>query len=918
VLNLGPLAFVNPWALAALTALPALWWLLRVTPPAPRRIVFPAVRLLFGLIGREESPARAPWWLVVLRLSTAAVVVFAAARPLFNAAERLAGSGPVVLVIDDGWAAAVNWPGRLRIAEDLIDRAERAGRPVALVTTAPAATAPPPLSLLAPAEARRIVRALNPKPWAAAPAARAAAIAAGAPLQAGATAHVAWLSDGLEAGTDGGAAERVARELRRLGPLTVYADRPERRATVLRPPTAEGTALAVRAERSLASIGDDGAQRWLRAVGDEGRLLARLPLDFGPGEAAATARLDLPSELRNRLVRLELEDEPTAGAVVLMDERWRRRPVGLAATQGAAADQPLLDPLHYLERALAPFAELRRGTPAELLKRPLAMLVLADPGPLPAAEQTAIVRWIEAGGLLVRFAGPRLAAEADPLVPVPLRQGDRAMGGALTWATPVGLAPFEKGSPLFGLSAPAEVRIRRQVLARPGIDIAERTWARLTDGTPLVTADRRGRGWLILVHTTANTEWSDLALSGLSVDMLRRFIALSQGAVGHDEAAPLPPLSLLDGFGRLGGTTADAVAVAADAIERTVAGPRHPPGLYGDAAAHRALNLSTALPPPRAIGALPSGVDRAGYDRIAEVDLTPWLLLAALLLILADIASSLWLRGLLRRPVAAGLATALLLAGEAEAQTADGDAAALAATLRTRLAYVLTGEPSIDQTSRAGLAGLSAQVNRRTNADLAEPVAVDPARDELSFFPLLYWPLTAGQRPPTEETAARLNHYFRDGGMVLFDTRELAPGGEVASLRAVARSLDVAPLVPVPANHVLTKTFYLLREFPGRFAGGTVWVERPGERVNDGVSSVVVGGHDWAGAWATDDAQRPLHAVVPGGERQREAAYRFGINLVMYALTGNYKTDQVHLRSILERLGGTGEVRPPSLDEDKP
>jgi hypothetical protein len=101
---------------------------------------------------------------------------------------------------------------------------------------------------------------------------------------------------------------------------------------------------------------------------------------------------------------------------------------------------------------------------------------------------------------------------------------------------------------------------------------------------------------------------------------------------------------------------------------------------------------------------------------------------------------------------------------------------------------------------------------------------------------------------------------------------------------------------------VLTKSFYLLQDFPGRSAGGEVWVEE-GSGDGDGVSAVVIGGNDWAGAWATDDGGQPLFAVVPGGERQREMAYRYGVNLVMYALTGNYKADQVHVPAILERLG---------------
>ena len=109
--------------------------------------------------------------------------------------------------------------------------------------------------------------------------------------------------------------------------------------------------------------------------------------------------------------------------------------------------------------------------------------------------------------------------------------------------------------------------------------------------------------------------------------------------------------------------------------------------------------------------------------------------------------------------------------------------------------------------------------------------------------------------------------------------------------------------MPVPPDHVLTKSFYLLHEFPGRWNNGPVWVEQVEDRVNDGVSSVIVGGNDWGGAWAVDEQGRPAFPCVPGGEPQREMAMRFGVNLVMYVLTGNYKSDQVHVPAILERLG---------------
>jgi len=142
---------------------------------------------------------------------------------------------------------------------------------------------------------------------------------------------------------------------------------------------------------------------------------------------------------------------------------------------------------------------------------------------------------------------------------------------------------------------------------------------------------------------------------------------------------------------------------------------------------------------------------------------------------------------------------------------------------------------------------------------------------------------------------------MRNGGLILFDTLD---GGRAGSdrLRQLATGLDIPPLTEVTGDHVLTHTFYILRTMPGRLEGAPVYAAEQGDPANDNVSPVVVGAADWAGAWAMDRRGDPLYAVVPGGEQQREMAYRFGVNLVMYALTGSYKADQVHLPAIWERL----------------
>jgi len=906
MLALGPLAFAAPWLLSGLAVLPVLWWLLRVTPPAPRRVRFPALRLLLGLTPREETPAQTPLWLILMRMALIALIILALAHPLLNPNATLAGNGPLVLAVDNGWTAARHWDERRAALDRLIDQAEREGRRVVLLGTAPppGETAPPPLSVLRPADARGEADKLVPEPW---PEDRKSALDRLAKLGIAGAADLVWLSDGI----DDGDAANFAQGLLRFGSVRVRSDAAGELPRLLAPADADDKDLTATVRRADAS----GPERLIvRAVGDDARLLARQEVGLAPGVDRSVAHLAMPSELRNRAASIQVEGESSAGAVLLLDERWRRRPVGIVGGQRGTAAQPLLSGAYYLERALAPFSEVRRGDVPTLLKGDIAVLSLPDVPPAGTEEKAAIVKWLENGGVILRFAGPHLAEQAeDDMLPVTLRRGGRTLGGALSWEKPAKLAPFAAESPFAGVDIPDDVTVSRQVLAEPTVDLGGKTWARLTDGTPLVTAEKRGKGWLVLVHTTADPEWSNLAISGLFVNILRRIVALSQGVSGSSETA-LPPVETLDGFGRLQRAPASVQTIAAGAFADTVASPSHPPGFYGTPDARRALNLAGAVRGFTAIGELPAGVARESYARSDEVDFRPGLLGAALALGLLDLLIAYALRGLLPRlpRPRRGAATAglglLLALGAPPARAAD-DGFTVEATSELHLAYVHTGIAEIDEESRAGLAGLTDILGHRTAIEAAAPMEVDPERDELIFFPLLYWPVVEGQQLPSNRAIERLNRFLATGGTILFDTRDqggrtaFSSAATQARLRALAAGLSVPPLVPVPPDHVLTKSFYLMQEFPGRWAGGSVWVEPVEDQVNDGVASVIVGGNDWAGAWASDGRGQPLYPVIPGGEPQREMAYRFGVNLVMYALTGNYKTDQVHVPAILERLG---------------
>jgi hypothetical protein len=761
---------------------------------------------------------------------------------------------------------------------------------------------------------------------------------------------IVWLTDGLDYGGAGAFAEQLSKLAGDEARFSIAAPENGTEALGLRAAAGKNGALMAQVVRA-----DGGARTGMvRAFTARAEQLGEVPFSLTADTTAAQVEIRLPLEIRNQIARLEIAGENSAGAVHLLDARSHWRRVGVISGEARELAQPLLSPLYYVERALSPYAEVvtAKGSNIadavdELLGRELSVLVLADIGKLVPGSLEAIESWIERGGTLVRFAGPRLEKNIDQLLPTTLRRGGRTLGGSLSWSTPQPLAPFEESSPFYGLKPPADVTVRRQVLTDPAAGPQADVWARLKDGTPLVSAARRGEGRMVLFHITANSDWSNVPMSGLFVEMLRRITersVITSGGVKVTGAARsadtslgqktglLRPRRVLDGFGRLVSPLPAVTPIEAGKIDETIPGPTRPPGYYGPAGAARALNLiapDTLLKP---LPALSARGEQIGYNVQEAVQLKPLLLGTAFVIFLADMIAVLLfsaggrLIAMGRRAAAATAPAILILAlmshtpGAQQAISA-ADRKALDATLNTRLAFVVTGDAEIDRVSLIGLNGLSRVLKARTAIEPAEPVGINVDTDELTFYPLLYWPVPEKTEKLSGKTLAKIDAYMKQGGMIIFDTRDyqtsLPSGARMQGPGTTAMSrligqLDIPPLEPVPENHVLTKSFYLLKSFPGRWDGGALWVEATPTseadksrraRRTDGVSSLLITSNDFAAAWALDANDRPIFPVVPGGEVQREMAFRVGVNIVMYALTGNYKADQVHVPALLERLG---------------
>ncbi len=931
-----PFVFTSPYILFGLLALPAIWWLLRLTPPRPKAEVFPPLKILATVLKREETPSKSPWWLTLLRMALAAAVILALADPVVNPRNSgIAGNGPLVLVVDNSWASAPDWERRVATAEALIGDAERAERPVAIAFTADAEHDAVPGTT---AVALEKLAAAKPKPLVPDRVRTAEAITEA--LNGTTPGTLAYIADGVQTAQD----ESALKTLASLAPAEFRIVSGDGKAiAAITGATNNAEAMSVSLSRLDTA---DAARLTVNAQDSQGRILANGIATFAPGQAETTATVEAPFELRNDFARLSLEGVSTAGAVHLLDDGFRRRRVALLAGETGNDFQPLLQPLYYISRALQPFvdlipqrqADLAQAIP-EILQSNPSVIVMADIGRLPQETYEPMQKWLAGGGTLIRFAGPRLAAAPadDPLVPVTLRQGERALGGALSWAEPQPLADFPAFGAFAGMPKADGILVKRQVLAEPTPDLAERTWASLADGTPLVTTRNVEAGRIVLFHVSAEASWSDLPISGHFVDMLRRIVQLSKAggasASANAPAAALPPFRLLTAEGALSAEIGTARPLEMPAGQPPRTGFDNPPGLYGTEDGFVALNLLPAGATLRPLDTSAAGVSTSSEALIGETakSLRPALFIAAFLMLIADSLIVLFMNGAFARLPKARSATAatVLLALGAFAAMAPTDARAddpkpgddqiFERLDTTHLAYVRTGEDDVDRISEQGLQGLSEFLTWRTTLEPGQPVGLDISKDELSFYPIIYWPVSASAPMPSSAAISRIDAYMRAGGTVLFDTRDqfssLDTGATSANgerLQAILANIDIPPLEPVPEDHVLTRSFYLLTNFPGRYNGSPLWVEsRQGaakttsglSSSGDGVTPIMITGNDFAGAWAVDAQGAPVLPTVPPDEMQREHAFRSGVNIMMYMLTGNYKADQVHVPALLERLG---------------
>jgi hypothetical protein len=821
------ISFAAPWLLWGLLSLPLVIVLTRLRPPPLQRVRFPAFDLLPPDQGsRMQTP---PLWLLILRLVMVATLVVGLAGPRWQTKGSAIAPNRIILVVDDSWAAAADWAAAMSALDSRLSTLP-AATPITVVRTASAqkteATA---------AAIRSDWKTWQPKPW------RVNAPKTQALLTSISPAEIWYITDGL-------AHPDVAPAMAKLGAVTTL----NTPAQLARIATVEPIVAGMRI--TLQRADTQAAMQGRIRVGDRS-----IPYDFAPGARIAWVDAVTAPLLQS----VTIEGTRHAGAVWPLTAETRRAHIEVLSTPSPA---PLSD-ADILLKALDGAGTIAAVPAARVTANRPDVIMVPDQRLDPAVRAT-LMRYVETGGTLVRFAGPILAQAPDGLTPAVTQQGARVLTGAVSWSKDLAIAPFAINGPFTGLTPPADVRVRASVAFPPEQEDRVDILARLTDGSPLISRKQLGQGQIVLVHTSAGLSWSDWPLSTHYRHVLHRLVRMAVGQAPISEPhTPCTIVQALDGFGNLAPAAGGDVPLAA---LREPATATTPPGVY------RCGGVQVVYPVLPADSVLMAATPAPPAHTHTNIAFGGWMIF---------IAASLAMLDTLLRARAAILAVLVVFTPHLADAAAD-----------TTIGYIASGT-SEDSLSKSGLDALSTAINTRTTAQIGPSMAIRAPTPEMDTLALIYWPVNAATPAPSTAMAQALVRYMGNGGMVWVDlVSPMSDTNARATLSRVLAPLSPPPLTALPQGHVITKSFYLIDECPGATQGAQVWVETALSTAHlDGVASLIVGQGNWRQAWA-------------GGSdpAKREAALRCGINSVLYALVGNYKADQIHAKELIERLQRRG------------
>ena len=899
---INTLAFTNYYALLGLLALPLVFLIVKLFPPTPKKIFFSSFYLIDKIDKISVAKKKIPFWLLVYRLILIILIILFFCEPYLNISEKKSDENVnnYIIVADIGWSISKEWDKFKKTVNAISIEAEKKNKTVSFYHSNTADNFKPKV-FKSSKDINQYLKNLNPVPW---------------QFEKSYLKEIIKNNDNFKNNKVFFIFSKFDRKnySKQIEDLD-FIDKKVKNKILIDP--VESIIFFKNINISKENIKFEIARHALlkpntkftiRITNIKNQLVFKKDFMLEKNQSVFYYNEKFPLKVMNQMHKIEIVEQNHAGAKYYFDDYSKKRKIGIFAENYSYKENPLLSPVYYLEKSLKEDNILTIGSLDYLIKLNCSVIIVPDKGNIPEKDHLILSNWLNNGGTLIRFSSTKLAkSNANFLPSSNLFMSVRNVGRTLSLAEMLKINPFKKTSIFHGLPVPKDIVFKKQLIVdndNSNLQIV----ASLSDKTPLVSLGKRNRGKVFLFHVTANNDWSNLPISSLFAGMLQRIILLSEKNI-TESITNLSLTKEINSFGDLKNTIRNYTVKDSAVLKKVAPSKKFPPGIYENKELTVALNLSNKISDKHFKNSFDKRYRILSNFTEQIIDLRPFLIKIILLMFITDMIISMILQNhfkfisfFYKKKSIMSIFFFLILFVNSDSVYSEN------LLNDTYLAYIKTNDEKLNAISYSGLNTIKNLLETRTSVSPKAVIEIDIIKDPIYSIPFLYWPLSKDLIEINIKTETKIKNYLANGGMILFDvigfSREnfSLENSKFKKIENFLSSIEANNLTPITKDHTLTKSFYLLKKFPGRWDNKNLLIESSNLEVNDGVSSVILGFNDWASAWALDNNNNPIFPVVPGGERQREISYRFGINITMYALTGNYKSDQIHFKSILNRL----------------
>lgn len=896
------ISFVYPYSLILLIFLPFLIRFLITSPLLPKLKKFPSIIFLANYKSIDQKSAKLNYPIIILRLLIILFLIFAFSNPIFSSGNTKKSSD--LIIIDNGWTSGTIWNVRKQKIIELLSAKEIKNQEFFLLTTTELANEK--LSNYNSknfAEAINFVKSIKPLSWSP----NYKNVKRSVEDRIDSFDKVYWFTEK----TINTEKSNLLNFLKNYN-LTIVASSENEIPPVLKVFPENDTTYKIEIHHYKKKF----TKGTINCFDEEQRLIFRQKFEqkIVENEDTFTTKfeLKLPYQIKDKIFYFQLDDINSVSTKFFLNRLRQKKVIGIVNDKKNEVD--FQRGSYYTRKGVEKNNVIIEEGLSKLLTKSVSSIFIDDSNSTNNIKEQTL-SWIKSGGIMIKYGGPNLLSTfADNpnnifLNKLSLSKIETTLDSKLSLKKNLKIKEeTDEEEFFFGIKIPNEIVVKKYIQ----LDISYLTndvevLLRLENGAPIISSSKVGSGRIIFFHIPVNNLWSNFPLSYSFIEIIQRIINLSKGIDEKKERIFQPYLSL-DAIGNFLPASAQVLSVNNFKPSNSIVlNYNQPPGIYKDYDGFIAVNFGNNFSNSYKFKNLGSNLNFEELITDKSISLRPILLTLAILFFLIDTLITLYLRGLIRFdyllrifPKVFMIIFITLISKTIIAKDISKDKIS-----ETKIGYILTNNSLIDENSRNGLMQISKFVSKKTASILNKPEGINLQNQELFYYPLIYWPLINTNIKLSSEESKKINSFLKDGGLLLVDCKlnfsTFDLDNCLAKFKDLVKISELSKFSKLGKNHGIAKSFYLIENFPG-VENNEVFFSKVDSQFNDNAASVVLSNNNWSNAWAKDSNENFIFPLLDNSENQRITSIRFGINLVIYALTGNYKADQIHVPEILKRL----------------